>query len=88
MSNLSSTNQNQFLKNLPDVHAIAAGLKASITWWGSEVLERCRRACGGHAFSSYNSISSIIGDWGVMTTGGGDNFVLAQQTAVFKKEIN
>ena len=83
---------------LPDMHAISAGLKATLTWWGSWVLEGlymdnlfpfgnkrktgCRRACGGHAYSSYNAIASLIADWGVMTTGGGDNFPLAQQCAV------
>jgi acyl-CoA oxidase len=36
---------------------------------------------GGHAYSAYNAIPSIIADWGVMTTGGGDNVVLAQQHA-------
>lgn len=51
------------------MHAVSAGIKATVTWFGAEVLERCRRACGGHAYSSYNAISGIIGDWGVMTTG-------------------
>ena len=71
-----------FLSQLADIHCISAGMKAGVGWWGSEMLERCRRACGGHAFSAYNAIAGIIGDWGVMTTGGGDNIVLAQQTAV------
>ena len=36
---------------------------------------------GGHAFSAYNGLSTIIADFGVLTTGGGDNVVLAQQAA-------
>ncbi len=51
------------------MHAISSGLKATITWWGCEVLERVRRSMGGHAYSSYNAIAGAIGDWGVVTTG-------------------
>lgn len=52
---------------------------------------------GGHGYSAYNGVSSLLADWGVMTTGGGmlflswwfganayptgDNIVMAQQTA-------
>ncbi|KAJ3256042.1 fatty-acyl coenzyme A oxidase [Chytriomyces hyalinus] len=68
-----------YLKELPDIHCISAGLKAVGTWWGSHAFETCRRACGGHAYSSYNAIAGHIDDWGVFTTGGGDNFALMQQ---------
>jgi acyl-CoA oxidase len=72
MAKLLHTSQDAFVKLLPDMHAISAGLKASATWRGSEILETCRRACGGHAYSAYNAIAGIIGDWGVMTTGTRD----------------
>ncbi|RIA93753.1 hypothetical protein C1645_690450 [Glomus cerebriforme] len=78
---LTQTNQEEFVSYLPDMHAISSGLKATLTWWGCEVLERVRRSMGGYAYSSYNNIGGAIGDWGVVTTGGGDNFVLIQQTA-------
>ncbi|KAG0249595.1 acyl-Coenzyme A oxidase [Mortierella polycephala] len=52
-----------------------------MTWYATEILESCRRACGGHAYSSYNAIAGLIGDYGVVTTGGGDNVVLMQQSA-------
>ncbi|GBB90106.1 hypothetical protein RclHR1_00170010 [Rhizophagus clarus] len=78
---LAQTSQEEFLSYLPDVHAISSGLKATISWWGCEVLERVRRSLGGYAYSSYNAIGGAIRDWGVVTTGGGDNFVLIQQTA-------
>lgn len=71
-----------FLEKLPDMHGVSAGAKAVISWWGCEFLEDCRRACGGHAYSAYNAIAGHIDDWGVMTTGGGDNVVIIQQTAV------
>jgi len=36
---------------------------------------------GGHAYSAYNAVAGLIGDYSVVTTGGGDNYVLAQQCA-------
>ncbi|KAI9316821.1 acyl-CoA dehydrogenase/oxidase [Dichotomocladium elegans] len=70
-----------FLNHMSDMHAISACLKGMAGWYGSEILEVARRACGGHAYSAYNGISQIINDWGVMTTGAGDNVVLLQQAA-------
>ncbi|CAG8452019.1 4540_t:CDS:10, partial [Acaulospora morrowiae] len=81
--NLVHTNQSEFIKRIGDFHATSTGLKGTLTWWGSEVLERVRRSMGGHAYSAYNAIGPAIGDWGVVTTGGGDNFVLLQQTAKY-----
>ncbi|PKY41468.1 acyl-CoA oxidase [Rhizophagus irregularis] len=83
---LAQTSQEEFISYLPDIHAISSGLKAAISWWGCEVLERVRRSMGGYAYSSYNGIGGAIGDWGVVTTGklsGGDNFVLIQQSAKY-----
>ncbi|CAG8469334.1 9682_t:CDS:10 [Diversispora eburnea] len=84
---LAQTNQSEFLEKINDFHAISSGLKATLTWWGSEVLERVRRSMGGHAYSAYNTIGPAIADWGVTTTGGGDNFVLLQQTAKYLLDI-
>jgi acyl-CoA oxidase len=81
IQSLGDENPAQYLGWLPDIHSSSAGIKALSTWWGTEVLENCRRACGGHAYSAYNAIAGIIGDWGVLTTGGGDNFPMAQQCA-------
>ncbi|CAO3699925.1 unnamed protein product [Rhizopus microsporus] len=69
-----------YLNHMGDMHAMSACLKGLTGWYSSEILETCRRSCGGHAYSAYNAIGHIIGDWGVMTTGGGDNVVLLQQT--------
>ncbi|RKP07691.1 acyl-CoA dehydrogenase/oxidase [Thamnocephalis sphaerospora] len=82
MTSMINDQPEEFLRLLSDVHAVSAGFKAVSTWRGSEVLEMCRRACGGHAYSAHNALAGIIGDWGVVTTGGGDNIVLTQQTAV------
>ncbi|KAG1221090.1 hypothetical protein G6F35_006238 [Rhizopus arrhizus] len=70
-----------YLRHMGDMHAMSACLKGLTGWYGSEILETCRRGCGGHAYSAYNGIGHLIGEWGVMTTGGGDNVVLLQQTA-------
>ncbi|KAJ3193821.1 acyl-Coenzyme A oxidase [Irineochytrium annulatum] len=78
---ISKEDPDAYMQALPDIHATSAGLKAVITWWASDVLELCRRSVGGHAYSAYNGIAGIIADWGVMTTGGGDNTPMAQQCA-------
>eukprot|EP01129_Flabellula_baltica_P013650 TRINITY_DN6383_c0_g1_i1.p1 TRINITY_DN6383_c0_g1~~TRINITY_DN6383_c0_g1_i1.p1 ORF type:complete len:655 (+),score=116.60 TRINITY_DN6383_c0_g1_i1:30-1994(+) len=72
-----------FLMQAQDYHSISAGLKAWQGWWGADALETVRRTMGGHGFSSYNNIGPTIGQYGVITTGGGDNIVLAQQCARF-----
>ncbi|KAF9138463.1 acyl-Coenzyme A oxidase [Mortierella sp. GBA39] len=77
----AQTDAGAFMKEIPDQHGVSAGFKGAMSWYATEVLENCRRACGGHAYSSYNAIAGLIGDYGVMTTGGGDNVVLMQQSA-------
>lgn len=74
-------NPKVYMQHMSEMHAISAALKGISGWYGSDILETCRRACGGHAYSAYNNIGQIIDDWGVTTTGGGDNVVLMQQTA-------
>ncbi|CAO3599143.1 unnamed protein product [Absidia cylindrospora] len=69
-----------YLNHMGDLHAISACLKGLVGWYCSDILETCRRSCGGHAYSAYNAIGHIMNDWGVFTTGGGDNVVLLQQT--------
>ncbi|KAF9122492.1 acyl-Coenzyme A oxidase [Mortierella sp. 14UC] len=77
----AQTDAGAFMREIPDQHGVSAGFKGAMSWYATEVLENCRRACGGHAYSSYNAIAGLIGDYGVMTTGGGDNVVLMQQSA-------
>jgi acyl-CoA oxidase len=66
-----------------DWHSTAACLKSLWTWWSMESIEKARRSMGGHAFSSFNAITGIWGDSGVLTTGGGDNYVLSQQCSSY-----
>ncbi|KAI8099931.1 uncharacterized protein BX664DRAFT_273493 [Halteromyces radiatus] len=70
-----------YLNHMGELHAISASMKGLVGWYCSDILETCRRCCGGHAYSAYNAIGHIIQDYGVFTTGGGDNVVLLQQTA-------
>jgi len=59
----------------------SCGMKCFGGFWATEVLEDCRRSMGGHAYSAYSGMPRIISDFAVVTTGGGDNIVIAQQTA-------
>ncbi|KAF9168696.1 acyl-Coenzyme A oxidase [Actinomortierella ambigua] len=77
----AQTDAGAFMREIPDQHGLSAGFKGALAWYATEVLEACRRACGGHAYSSYNAIAGLTGDYGVVTTGGGDNVVLMQQSA-------
>ncbi|KAG0245586.1 hypothetical protein B0O80DRAFT_384886 [Mortierella sp. GBAus27b] len=81
ISAYAQTDANAFVREIPDQHGISSGFKAAMSWYVAEILESCRRSCGGHAYSSYNSIAGLIGDFGVVTTGAGDNIVLLQQSA-------
>lgn len=58
-----------------------AGLKAFSTWSTQEAIEQCRQCCGGHGFSAYNALGTLVTDFAVMVTWEGDNTVMAQQTA-------
>jgi len=69
------------ITNLVGVHATSAGLKAFSTWWCAEALEQCRQSLGGHGYSAYSGLPSLLSDFAVMCTWEGDNTVLAQQTA-------
>ncbi|KAF9360290.1 acyl-Coenzyme A oxidase [Mortierella sp. NVP85] len=81
IASYAQTDAKAFLREMPDQHSISSGFKAALSWYLAEILENCRRACGGHAYSSYNAIAGLIGDFGVVTTGAGDNVVLMQQSA-------
>lgn len=71
----------KYVDHMSDMHCISAALKGMSGFYCMEILETCRRACGGHAYSTYNALGSLMNDLSVMTTGGGDNVVLLQQAA-------
>ena len=66
---------------LADLHATSCGLKALASTIAAEGLETCRRACGGHGYSSFSGIGSWYADYLPTTTWEGDNFMLTQQVA-------
>ncbi|KAI9811609.1 MAG: fatty-acyl coenzyme A oxidase [Pycnora praestabilis] len=66
---------------LADLHATSCGLKALASTTAAEGLEVCRRACGGHGYSSFGGIGSWYADYLPTTTWEGDNYMLTQQVA-------
>ena len=68
---------------LQEVHALAAGVKAVITWDTQEYLQTLREMCGGHAYSAYNRLGAVRDDHDVFQTFEGDNTVLIQQLGGF-----
>jgi acyl-CoA oxidase len=66
---------------LADLHATSCGLKALSSTIAAEGLEVCRRACGGHGYSSFSGIGPWYSDYLPTTTWEGDNYMLTQQVA-------
>ncbi|KAJ5736441.1 uncharacterized protein N7483_001566 [Penicillium malachiteum] len=66
---------------LADLHATSCGLKALASTTAGEGLEVCRRACGGHGYSSYSGIGPFYSDYLPTLTWEGDNVMLSQQVA-------
>ena len=66
---------------LADLHATSCGLKALASSTAAEGLEICRRACGGHGYSSFSGIGAWYADYLPTTTWEGDNYMLTQQVA-------
>jgi acyl-CoA oxidase len=71
----------QFLGIVQYWHGVSSGLKAWQGWWTMDALEIVRRSLGGHAYSSYSGMGTLITDFAVTTTGAGDNYTLSQQSA-------
>src|SRR5258708_40051997 len=66
---------------LADLHATSCGLKALGSTTAAEGLEVCRRACGGHGYSSFGGIGAWYADYLPTTTWEGDNYMLTPQVA-------
>lgn len=64
-----------------DLHATSCGLKALASTTAAEGLEVCRRACGGHGYSSFGGIGAWYADYLPTTTWEGHNYMLTQQVA-------
>lgn len=80
-------------KDMQEIEALAAGLKAVATWNATDTLQECREACGGKGYLSENRISALKNDTDIFTTFEGDNTVLLQLVAKsrlteFKQEFS
>lgn len=64
-----------------DLHATSCGLKALASETALDGLEACRRACGGHGFSSFSGLGSWLVDYAPTFTWEGDRYMLTQQVA-------
>ncbi|RIA90727.1 acyl-CoA dehydrogenase/oxidase [Glomus cerebriforme] len=66
---------------LADLHASSSGLKSLTTTMAVDSIEDCRRACGGHGYSSFSGFVKFYQDYLPNTTWEGDNYILTHQTA-------
>ncbi|XP_035258792.1 peroxisomal acyl-coenzyme A oxidase 1 isoform X1 [Anguilla anguilla] len=78
----SDISQGDF-SELPELHALSAGLKAFTTWAASAGIEVCRMACGGHGYSHCSALPAIYVTFTPTCTYEGENTVMMLQTARF-----
>lgn len=72
---------NKSESEMPEIEALAAGMKAYSTWSTTNILQECREACGGKGYLSENRIDALKNDTEIYTTFEGDNTVLMQLVA-------
>jgi acyl-CoA oxidase len=63
------------------LETLAAGIKATTTWYATHTIQTCREACGGAGYLSVNRLPQLKADTDVFTTFEGDNTVLLQLVA-------
>ncbi|XP_033985232.1 peroxisomal acyl-coenzyme A oxidase 1 isoform X2 [Trematomus bernacchii] len=66
---------------LPELHALCAGLKAFTTWTTNAGIEVCRMSCGGHGYSRSSALPDIYVEFTPACTYEGENTVMMLQTA-------
>ncbi|KAH0630288.1 hypothetical protein JD844_013186 [Phrynosoma platyrhinos] len=66
---------------LPELHALASGIKVIATEFSSSGVEVCRKACGGHGYSLLSGLPSLYTRLVASCTYEGENTVLLLQTA-------
>jgi hypothetical protein len=80
VAELRSGNEQSYLMQLAEMHALACAHKSFNSWQAMDMMETARRLMGGHAFHQYMGVGRYLADSAVGTTGGGDNNVLVKQT--------
>lgn len=68
---------------MADLHGTSCALKALASTIAVEGLEVCRRACGGHGYSSFSGIGSYYADYLPNVTFEGDNYMLTQEVSKY-----
>lgn len=63
-----------------ELHALSSYIKAASSWNMKNGLLRARELCGGHGFSAYSHLPTLLSDTEVHITWEGTNEVLLQQT--------
>ncbi len=63
------------------LEAMAAGVKATSTWFATRTIQACREACGGAGYLEENRLPQLKADTDVFATFEGDNTVLMQLVA-------
>lgn len=63
-----------------ELHALSCFIKTASTWNLKNGLLRARELCGGHGFSAYSHMPTLVNDNEVHVTWDGTNEVLLQQT--------
>ena len=63
-----------------ELHSLSSFIKAAASWNMKEGLAKARELCGGHGYSAYAHIATVMNDTEVHVTWEGTNEVLLQQT--------
>ncbi|XP_048345910.1 peroxisomal acyl-coenzyme A oxidase 1 isoform X2 [Sphaerodactylus townsendi] len=71
------------LREMPELHALSAGLKAFSSWIANAGIEQCRMACGGHGYSRCSGLPDLYVNFTPSCTYEGENTVMMLQTARF-----
>eukprot|EP00878_Enallax_costatus_P005125 GHUV01005387.1.p1 GENE.GHUV01005387.1~~GHUV01005387.1.p1 ORF type:complete len:651 (+),score=176.60 GHUV01005387.1:188-2140(+) len=69
--------------DLPELHALSSGCKATCTAITADGIEIARRTCGGHGYSQLSGLPRLFASYVQNVTWEGDNNVLYLQTARF-----
>ncbi|KAL3066822.1 hypothetical protein OYC64_016719 [Pagothenia borchgrevinki] len=78
---ISGDISNGDFSQLPELHALCAGLKAFTTWTTNAGIEVCRMSCGGHGYSRSSALPDIYVEFTPACTYEGENTVMMLQTA-------
>ena len=79
VNELNEEVKNDNFKNLQECHILLCGAKALATWWCYNGLYVAMQCCGGHGYSHYSGIPTIIQNLAPNTILEGENTMLCTQ---------